>query len=141
MARKLRFEDLLGLASQRVLPFDRLRTFKVLKWHADGESAGITADAHSMLDETDMLGEADIVTSQFKDSETHMAVLDIDVPAALVPSSTPGKHHLYISTLMDWETYERLLDAMADAGILEPGYVGASKARGFTAVRLPWVVK
>jgi hypothetical protein len=42
---------------------------------------------------------------------------------------------------MPWGQYVKLLDVMAECGILEPGYVGASKARGFSAVRLPWVSK
>ncbi len=42
---------------------------------------------------------------------------------------------------MGWDTYVTMLDALAYAGIIEPGYAEASKARGFSAVRLPWVSK
>lgn len=31
--------------------------------------------------------------------------------------------------------------AMRDAGILEEGYVAASRMRGYSAIRLPWVKK
>ena len=34
-----------------------------------------------------------------------------------------------------------MLEAMAAAGIVQHGYVNASKKRGFTALRLPWVKK
>ena len=71
----------------------------------------------------------------------HYPLIDLDVPAYLVPSSTPGNSHLYIDKKVPWKKYLALLDAMADAGLVEPGYVGASKARGFTAARLPWVKK
>ena len=34
-----------------------------------------------------------------------------------------------------------LLTAMADCGIVEEGYVRASYAKGFSAVRVPWLAK
>lgn len=75
--------------------------------------------------------------------ETHALVLDIDHPAWLVRSSTPGHYHLYVDVPngIGRKNYERVLDALAVAGVIEPGYAGASKARGFTSVRLPWVKK
>lgn len=71
----------------------------------------------------------------------HRPVLDIDFPAKLVPSSTPGKFHLYLDKPMTWPVYEKLLTALADAGIIEPGYANASIDRMATFVRLPWVKK
>jgi hypothetical protein len=73
--------------------------------------------------------------------ETHRPVLDIDVPAYLVPSTRPGHSHLYIDVELDAEKYFNLLDALADCGILEEGYAGVSRARGNSAVRVPWVEK
>jgi len=119
------------------MPFDKLRIFKVLKWGSDSDSP----DWRDKVEEVESFDKADIVTSQFRGTNSHQVVLDLDVPAALVPSSTPGHSHLYIASSMPWHTYSELLDALANAGILEPGYVGASKARKFTAVRLPWVSK
>lgn len=87
---------------------------------------------------------ANVVTSRVPDSGwpgVHRPVLDIDVPAALIPSSTPGHSHLYIDRKLSWPTYVKLLDALGQAGILEAGYVEASRERGHTAVRLPWVRK
>lgn len=71
----------------------------------------------------------------------HKVVVDIDMPARLVPSSTPGHFHLYIDHKMPWHQYLQLLDALVEAGIVEPGYVKAAERRGFTAVRLPWITK
>ena len=71
----------------------------------------------------------------------HKVVLDIDMPAVLLESSTPGHHHLYIDHEMTWENYKKLLRVMADVGLLEWGYIGASETRKHTALRLPWVRK
>lgn len=73
--------------------------------------------------------------------ERHKVVLDIDLPAELVPSSTEGHFHLYIDREVAWADYEELLWAMAKCGLIEDGYVSASVARGHTAARLPWVQK
>lgn len=74
-------------------------------------------------------------------SEWHQVVLDIDVPVKVLPSSTEGHHHLYIRHDMPWEDYVKLLDVLAEIGLVEEGYVEASKREGFTSVRLPWVTK
>lgn len=72
---------------------------------------------------------------------THRPVLDIDIPAKLIPSSTKGHFHLYLDVEIPHTKYMALLLALEDAGIIEPGYLGASVERGYTAVRLPWVEK
>lgn len=91
---------------------------------------------------TEDLSVAQVATSEMPNTGgMHAPVLDIDVPAFLVPSSTYGHSHLYIDAPMQWERYAELLKALGDAGVLEPGYVGASLARKHTAVRLPWVRK
>lgn len=90
----------------------------------------------------DDINKADVITSQVRaDASTHRPIIDIDFPAALIPSTTPGHFHLYLDKEMSWDAYERLLKSLGRAGILEPGYVGASIARGYTSVRLPWVKK
>lgn len=92
--------------------------------------------------------QANLVTSlvpngfgYYPQKDSHKPVLDLDFPCTLVPSSTDGKFHLYMNVDVKWESYVKVLDAMAEAGILEAGYVNASKARGYTAVRAPWVKK
>lgn len=71
----------------------------------------------------------------------HKVLLDIDISAKLIPSSTEGHSHLYIDQMIEEETYFKLLDLLADCGIIQSGYAGASKARGHTSLRLPWVKK
>lgn len=72
---------------------------------------------------------------------THKPVLDIDMPVKVIPSSTEGHFHLYIDKEMPWEDYVKLMNVMAEVGILEPGYVRASTTRKYSACRLPWVKK
>ncbi len=81
--------------------------------------------------------DAQVVSSEIQNS-LHSPVLDIDFPARLVPSSTPGHFHLYLDGLsMTWLDYEKLLTALAAAGVVQEGYVHASIARKATAVRVP----
>lgn len=82
-------------------------------------------------------GDAEVVSSEIAGG-LHCPVLDIDIPAFLVPSSTPGHSHLYIDHPMTWRKYKRLLRALARSGIVEKGYVQASIRRRHTAVRVPW---
>jgi hypothetical protein len=71
----------------------------------------------------------------------HKPVLDIDVPAMLVPSSTPGHHHLYIDKLIPWYEYARLLQTLGRVGIIQKGYMHASVERDGSWVRAPWIRK
>lgn len=85
---------------------------------------------------------AQVITSRTAaDHRKHKVIIDLDMPAQLIPSSTEGHFHLYIDHEMDWTAYAKLLTALGEAGILEPGYVRASLERELTAVRLPWVKK
>lgn len=115
------------------------KLFKVLRW-ADDSSDPFPTPVEEVA--TDNVDEADIIASSIAgDDNMHTIMLDIDLPAILVPSGTPGNSHLYIDKPVSWETYCRLLDALANAGIVQPGYAAASKARGYTALRLPWKPK
>lgn len=89
------------------------------------------------------LEEANIFTSevQYTGGTTHKLAIDLDLPAKLIPSSTEGHFHLIIDKAMPWEKYVNVLEALADAGIIEPGYCRASIARGFSSLRLPWIKK
>lgn len=91
--------------------------------------------------DTEDISEADVITSRVYGTQMHKVVIDIDLPAKLLPSTTKDHHHLYIDHEMTWEQYLAILEALAAAGIVQDGYVGASRERGFTAVRLPWVKK
>lgn len=79
--------------------------------------------------------------SEWWDSTRHKPVLDIDIPCLLLDSSTPGHHHLIIDKEMPWWKYKNLLLALADAGIIEPGFAHASINRNSSWVRVPWEKK
>lgn len=82
---------------------------------------------------------ADVTTRE--DVTLHRPVIDIDHVVKVVESSTSGHSHLFVDVVMPWEDVVKLLEVLAEIGLVEPGYVNASKARGYTAVRLPWVSK
>jgi hypothetical protein len=67
----------------------------------------------------------------------HLPVLDLDLEAHLEPSTTPGHYHLYLNKGVSWAQYCKLLDVMAECGLLEEGFVRLSKERGATFVRKP----
>lgn len=103
--------------------------------------ADLDGDYDAERELTDSLAEANLLTSKVAGTEMHKPVLDIDLPAKLLPSSTPGHFHLLIDQEVSWEAYLHLLDALVVAGLIEPGYANASRERGYTAIRLPWVRK
>lgn len=109
--------------------------WKVLRWATTSDEAEGDREQATTHD------DADIISSKIINHDLHTVMLDLDVPAQLVPSSTPGHSHLYIDVTMSWRTYARLLRALADAGVIERGYMHASIARRFTALRLPWIKK
>jgi hypothetical protein len=67
----------------------------------------------------------------------HLPVIDLDLPCRLVPSGTPGNFHLYIDQPCSFEQYMGVLESMAKAGIVQWGYVDATRERGFGSVRHP----
>lgn len=89
----------------------------------------------------DIFSPANLVTSKVGFTNLHRVVLDIDVPAYLVPSTRPGHSHLYIDVQIEEKQYFKLLDRLAKVGILEKGFAAVSKVKGYSAVRLPWVAK
>lgn len=91
---------------------------------------------------TDQWEKTTLVTSAHADnSGKHWPVIDIDMPCYLIPSSTPGHGHLVIEHDMEWDAYLKLLDALVEAGIVQPGYRDASKSRKYSAIRRPGVKK
>lgn len=120
-----------------------LRMFKVTTWDED---SSVTYSQEQREPAKD-IAEANISTSIREDigdphaEPVHALLIDLDLPAWLVPSSTPGHSHLYVDTAIQQSVYFRLLDALADAGVIQRGYAASSKARGGTALRLPWIKK
>ena len=71
----------------------------------------------------------------------HMPMFDIDLEMRVVPSSTPGKGHLYINKPMPWAKVEALLAALVEAGIVHRNYLKHSQARGYTCLRPAFISK
>lgn len=69
------------------------------------------------------------------------AVIELAVPARLVPSQTEGHFHLYIEKSLEWMDYERLLRAMTEAGFVEQGFYKMSLRRGMSMLRKPGIEK
>lgn len=85
---------------------------------------------------------AELVSSEIEGHPGwHTLMLDIDAPARLIESSTPGHFHLYVDVPMRWGRYRRLLGALANAGVIESGYRKASVSKKATHLRPPWVEK
>lgn len=82
-------------------------------------------------------------TYQYGDPQDpmHVVALDLDHAAWLIPSSTNDHSHLYIDLPIPWSKYSKLLDVLAECGIIEKGYRDASVKRKATFLRLPWVKK
>lgn len=83
---------------------------------------------------------ANLISSLCQDGQ-HRPVMDFDIPARYVPSTTAGHGHLYIDKPLSWEQYQKVLNVLAEVGILEAGYVGAAIRRGASFVRPEWVKK
>lgn len=136
-----RFTEL--LFGQVVEPHPHQRFLDFCKRQVSGVSPlnGSSSDPTKLSDLTPMpLAESNLVCSD-RDDGLHMPILDLDMQAMLLKSSTFGHYHLYIDCPMTWEHYQKLLDVLAEVGILEPGYVGVSKKRKRTQVRTPWTKK
>ncbi len=138
--------DILTSYLDSVLTYGRtLLYLSHLDDHKDGYKPSVASD-YKKVDKS-LSKNANLVAScvgdslNIESSTMHAPVLDLDFPATLVPSSTPGHFHLYLDKLLNHEQYMKLLDVLAEVGILEEGYVDASKKRGFTSVRLPGKLK
>ena len=120
-------------------PFPGQKTRMVLNW---GDSSSESPIEEIRPEEAD-LDMADIVTSEMasRDGSRHKIVLDIDHPIVVLNSTTPGHHHLFIDKELGWGEYLEVIRVLVKVGIVEEGYLGASAHRGFTGVRLPWIVK
>jgi hypothetical protein len=107
-------------------------------WKSDGYSSWeIDVAQPSLPDTADMVSS--LVVEDDKATGTHTVMLDIDLPARLVESSTPGHYHLYIDQRMRWGEYKDLLKALHKAGLIETGFYDASLRNHATMLRPPWV--
>ena len=119
----------------------KLVTHKVLKW---SDEYALSEEWQTQVQDVTV---SDVATSITKDSTygqpRHMVLLDIDYEAQLIPSSTPGHYHLYLDVPggIEHEKYMRLLRALSDAKVIEPGFAQSAISRGFSSLRLPWKSK
>ena len=106
---------------------------KVFRWRRnDGAEPYDNTDRHEVADAPDLVGS-------LGDDGLHYPVLDIDFPCHVRPSETPGHFHLFIDKGLEWEQYADLLEALAVAGIIEPGYANSSiERKGTFAALRPW---
>lgn len=122
----------------------RAQLAELSKWPHALYKVGALDDYGDATRERADVDEADVISSHIVGdtfaaaTDSHSLVLDIDVPARLVPSSTPGHSHLFVDVATSWEAVRGVLDALVAAGVIEPGYRNACVERGHTAVRLPW---
>lgn len=116
----------------------RHRMLKTVYWSVSGDGYSPPYYGED-LGFTDDRNEAKFVSSRVLDGSGQNApALDIDFPARLVPSSTPGHFHLYLDVEMTWTSYRRLLKALAKAGVIEKSWAKASIASGNTILSVPW---
>lgn len=135
-----------GMASllRRLRTYDVVWQFPFVPTENEEYEVGIDREAVD-------LDQANVVSSEIKQpplleeiyGRTHVVAIDLDIPAYLIPSTTPGHGHLYIDVPggIRHEDYMELLDVLAKCKIIEPGYADVSKKRGHTDLRLPWVKK
>lgn len=113
------------------------------------DSGSVTPEyvrAHDAMGELRLTGvgedaDGNLISSALDRPGWHMPVLDLDVPHRLVPSSTEGHSHLYLDVPMTQHTYQRLISALVNAGILGVGIQSQMRENGATFVRKPGVVK
>lgn len=124
------------------------RGLRAMKFDYTKKSSGYSGhDSSGAVLEDDVdLDVSNLCTSRVRGLDKnadmlHRVVLDIDMEAALIPSSTPGHYHLILDHNIPWPKYIKLLAALADAGIIQKGYYAAAVTNGYTAIRPPWIKK
>jgi hypothetical protein len=139
-----RFNPEAALLSQQFDPLEHPIEIGYSKG-VDGESIEYGKDVVETVTENIpnvMSSRIHVDQKQFPGWELHMPMIDIDVPARLLPSSTPDHWHLiFPETKVYWKDYKELLKVLAKCGIIEKGYASASVNQQKTILRLPWVKK
>jgi hypothetical protein len=141
----------------------KLTAFKVNHWGSDSTApSGVGRAPVASLDDAQVISSlykqqdpaahplADVLNEGkepwdpfWRTEQVHCIAVDVDWPVHVVESSTPGNHHLYVEVGdgIPQSAYFKWLQASADIGLLQPGYVAACIARGHSDLRLPWVTK
>lgn len=129
-------------ASPHVDPFRQL--LRRRRKYADVAWGSTTYDGdEDQGRKTGDLEETELVCSIDRWGTSHAVLLDIDYPAYLKPSSTPGHFHLYLDVPggIPHNDYMTLLSILGRYGVVEEGYAEASIQRGYSALRPPWCKK
>lgn len=139
----------------RTAPPGLAAMIRLLTWHhkinwnapdyiAAGEF-GPDGDGRATTDDLDAVEAVSSLKSSYAEEPDgcrfHGLLLDIDVPAWLVPSSTEGHGHLYVDLHLNEDKLWPFLAAAVEIGLIEEGYYNACKSRGMTSLRAPWVQK
>lgn len=88
-----------------------------------------------MLRDLELAWDAQIV-SHNRDTKIYWSV-----PVHVVPSTSPGHHHLYINKALEWNEYVGLLAAFEEAQVISDGYLYFCLKRQESHVRYPGVSK
>jgi len=137
------------IAHDRIRPLlRRLKTYTVEWKYAFVPTEDVLYEPGIDREEAD-LEKANIVSSEIRngwpyiDARRHVIALDIDYPAHLIESSTPGHYHLYLEVPngIEHDDYMFLLSLLGRWGVVEKGYAEVSIKRGHSDLRLPWVTK
>lgn len=129
-------------------------------WHVVPDEGARAAEAEGYATSVDipvdLIDDAEVISSLhresvqpdvrrfFDDGSRHDVVLDIDVPAMLIPSTTEGHSHLIVRLPNGGakiDDYQQFLWSAAKIGLIEEGYAKVSCKRDRTDVRLPWIRK
>ena len=98
------------------------------------EGKGTYGGGNTNIVEVDSENEANLISS-LTVNDTHAPVIDLDLPARLLPSKTPGHFHLYLDVEMPHDDYFKLLKVMSEVGLVEEGYYQASVNQQSSFVR------
>lgn len=74
-------------------------------------------------------------------SDEHVLALDIDLPMRVVPSTHPGRGHLWINKRMPWDDVLKVLAVLVEVGVVAASYEEHSKRRGYTCLRPAFIDK
>ncbi|HJS83814.1 MAG TPA: hypothetical protein VJ742_13390 [Nitrososphaera sp.] len=108
---------------------------------SDAEEDRYNQDEPGVIKRVEREDEANLVSSLSTDGKTHLPCIDLDLPARLVPSATPGHFHLFIDKPMGWLQYQKLLGILMTSGIITRAYYTHALKRRMSTVRRPGLYK
>ena len=69
--------------------------------------------------------------------DMHQAIFDVDGGVEVVPSRTPGNHHLYFDKQLTWRQYRRVMRVLGRVGLVDPVWARLASRRGQAFLRRP----